>query len=52
MERREDINAKADDAQYTPAVTHLPENIGDNGMDVIVIELKGKAAHPAKTEMK
>jgi len=50
--KTEDVNSKAGDARYTPAVTHLPENLGDNGMDVIVIELKGKAAKAAKTEMK
>jgi len=50
--KTEDVNTKAGDAQYTPAVTHLPENLGDHGMDVIVIELKSKSATPAKTEMK
>ena len=50
--KTEDVNTKAGDAQYTPAVTHLPENLGDSGMDVIVVELKGHAAKPAKTEMK
>jgi quercetin dioxygenase-like cupin family protein len=47
-----DVDVKAGDAQYTPAVTHLPENLGDAGMDVIVIELKGKAAKAEKMEMK
>ena len=50
--KKEDVALKAGDAQYTPSTVHLPENIGDNGMDVIVIELKGKAAKPAKMEMK
>lgn len=50
--KTQDVDTKAGDAQYTPAVTHLPENLGDHGMDVIVIELKGKVATPAKTEMK
>jgi quercetin dioxygenase-like cupin family protein len=35
---------KAGAAQYTPAATHLPENTGDAGMDVIVVELKTNAA--------
>jgi quercetin dioxygenase-like cupin family protein len=35
---------KAGDSQYSAAETHLPENTSDNGMDVIVVELKGKAA--------
>lgn len=50
--KTEDTDVKAGGAQYTPATVHLPENIGDSGLDVIVIELKGKAAKPAKTEMK
>ena len=32
--------------QYDAATTHLPENTGDAGMDVIVVELKGQAAKP------
>ena len=36
------FNVKAGDSQYDAATTHLPENSGDKGMDVIVIELKGK----------
>ena len=44
---------KAGDAQYTAAEIHLPENTSDKGMDVIVVELKGRAAaRPAKTEAK
>jgi hypothetical protein len=37
---------KAGDAQYNAATVHLPENTGDVGMDVIVVELKGHAAKP------
>ncbi len=33
---------KAGEAVYTPAGTHLPENTGDKGMDLILVELKGK----------
>ena len=36
------FNVKAGDSQYDAATTHLPENMGDKGMDVIVIELKSK----------
>jgi beta-alanine degradation protein BauB len=50
--KQEDVTVKAGDARYTPSTIHLPENTGDNGMDVIVVELKGKAAKPAKMEMK
>ena len=49
------FNPKAGEAQYSAAVTHLPENTGDKPFDVIVVELKGKggaaksaAAKPAK----
>jgi len=42
------FNAKAGDAQYEAATTHLPENTSDNAMDVIVVELKG---HSAKSKM-
>jgi len=54
---KKDFAVKAGDAQYGAAETHLPENTGDKGMDVIVVELKGKTAakaavKPAKTEMK
>jgi len=50
--KTEDMSTKAGDARYTPSMVHLPENLGDNGMDLILVELKSKAAHPAKTEMK
>ena len=49
--KKQDFTAKAGDAQYEAAVTHLPENTGDNGMDLIVVELKGHAAK-AKSAMK
>jgi len=50
--KKETFTGKAVGAQYSAAATHLPENTADKGMDLIVIELKGKAAKPAKTEMK
>ena len=46
--KKENFAAKAGDAQYTAAATHLPENTSDKGMDLIVVELKAQAA-PAKT---
>jgi len=49
--KKQDITAKAGDAQYEDAVTHLPENTGDDGMDIILVELKGHAAK-AKSKMK
>jgi quercetin dioxygenase-like cupin family protein len=42
--KKENFNSKAGDTQYGAAGTHLPENTSDKAMDVIVIELKGKAA--------
>jgi mannose-6-phosphate isomerase-like protein (cupin superfamily) len=46
------FDVKAGGSQYGPANTHLPENTGDKEMDVIVVELKGKAPKAAKGEMK
>jgi len=46
--KTEDFASKTGEAQYAASVTHLPENTGDSGMDVIVVELKGKMAKPAK----
>ena len=33
---------KVGDAQWTPAETHLPENLSDKPMELVLIELKGK----------
>jgi quercetin dioxygenase-like cupin family protein len=38
--KKQTMMAKAGDAMYTPAQTHLPENTGDKGMDLILVELK------------
>lgn len=48
--KKESRTVKAGDAQFTPAGTHLPENTGDKGMELILVELKGKAS--AKSAMK
>lgn len=45
--KKQDFAVKAGDSQYSPAASHLPENTGDKEMEVIVIELKGKAAKAA-----
>ena len=50
--KKENFTVKAGSTQYTPRTTHLPENIGDNGMDLIVVELKGRAAKSVKSDMK
>jgi len=44
--KKEDFAGKAGEAQYAAAATHLPENTGDTGLDLIVVELKGQAAKP------
>src|SRR5437667_10974380 len=46
--KTESFAGQAGDAQYGAATTHAPENTGDNGMDVIVVELKGNAAKGEK----
>ena len=46
------FDTKAGESQYGAATIHLPENTGDVAMDVIVVELKGKAPKAAKGEMK
>ena len=50
--KKQEFSVKAGDSQYEAATTHLPENTSDQGMDVIVVELKGHAAKPAKAETK
>jgi quercetin dioxygenase-like cupin family protein len=40
---------KAGQAVWTPAETHLPENVNDKPLEVILVELKGgEGAHRAK----
>jgi quercetin dioxygenase-like cupin family protein len=46
--KSQDFAVKAGDAVYSAASTHLPENTGDQPLDLIVVELKGKPAHAAK----
>ena len=50
--KSQDFAAKLGDVQYSEATTHLPENTGDQALDVIVVELKGKAAKPSKAAPK
>ena len=49
--KTQDFAAKLGDVQYSAATTNLPEDTGDQAIDVIVIELKGKAK-PAKAAPK
>src|SRR5262245_27300141 len=47
--KKVDASGKAGEARYGAPITHLPENLSDKPMEVIVVELKGKApaAKPA-----
>ena len=40
--KSEDSVRKAGDVLWTPAITHLPENVGDQPFEVILVELKQK----------
>jgi quercetin dioxygenase-like cupin family protein len=40
--KSEEIVAKAHDSTWVPAGPHLPENLGDKPLDLILVELKGK----------
>ena len=42
--KKTDMAAKAGDAQASPGGTHLPENVTDQGMDLILVELKSPPA--------
>jgi quercetin dioxygenase-like cupin family protein len=37
-------HGKAGQALWNPAETHLPENMGDKPLDVVLVELKSKPA--------
>ena len=40
--KSEDSVRKAGDVLWTPAITHLPENVGEQPFEVILVELKQK----------
>ncbi|MGI9166669.1 MAG: cupin domain-containing protein [Pyrinomonadaceae bacterium] len=45
----QDVTSKAGEVRWTPAITHLPENNGDQPFEVILVELKGRRINrPAK----
>lgn len=50
--KTQEFNGKAGDVTYNAGTTHLPENTGDKAFEVIVIELKGKAAKAAPAAKK
>jgi beta-alanine degradation protein BauB len=48
--KTEERDMKAGQAVFTPAVRHLPENLTDGDMDVILVELKTPRRKPAATK--
>jgi quercetin dioxygenase-like cupin family protein len=38
--KTEEHRFRAGEVMFTPAGSHLPENLGDHGLDVILLELK------------
>jgi len=38
--KTEEHRIHAGDTMFTPAGSHLPENLGDQGIDVVLVELK------------
>lgn len=53
----QDISRRAGDVLWTPAITHMPENVGDQAFEVVLVELKSrptprstkKSNHAART---
>lgn len=46
--KSQDTTGKMGQAQFTPAGIHLPENTGDKGFDVVLVELKHPKSGAAK----
>ena len=42
--KSEAVTSKAGETRWTPAITHMPENAGDQPFEVILVELKSKPA--------
>jgi quercetin dioxygenase-like cupin family protein len=42
--KKQTMTVKAGDSQFTKAGIHLPENTTGEGMDLVLVELKGNAA--------
>jgi len=40
----QELNSKAGEVRWTPSTVHLPENTSDQPFEVILVELKGRAA--------
>ena len=45
--KTEERDMKAGTSLYTPATRHLPENLSDNDMEVILVEMKVRKRKPA-----
>lgn len=45
--KTEERDTKTGQTMFTPAVRHLPENLSDTDMEVILVELKSPARKPA-----
>ncbi len=41
--KTEEVSAKAGEVKWTPAGAHEPENLSDKPLEVVLVELKGKA---------
>jgi len=41
--KSEEISAKAGEAKWIPAGAHQPENVNDKSLEVVLVEVKGKA---------
>jgi hypothetical protein len=48
----QDVTGKKGQALFTPATVHMPEDMGDEAFDAVVIELKPHKAAPAKVALK
>jgi quercetin dioxygenase-like cupin family protein len=46
--KTEDMQVKAGESRWTKAGKHLPENVGDKPFDLILVELKPRAAAKSK----
>ncbi|HUS11850.1 MAG TPA: hypothetical protein VMZ30_15395 [Pyrinomonadaceae bacterium] len=46
----QDINSKAGETRWTPAITHLPENTSDQPFEVILVELKSRSMAKRSTK--
>jgi quercetin dioxygenase-like cupin family protein len=40
----QNVNSKAGETLWTPAITHLPENLGDQPFELILVELKSPSS--------